>query len=966
MRPRLFHRGGSSRRWWIAFSVLALALAAATQALHAQDDPVKENDRELGQVTRTFAIRNARIVQAPGRVIERGTIVMRNGVIVAVGQNVAVPFDAQVIEGDSMVVYAGFIDGLSHAGVPAPKKPENLPKVAVPGDPPNDRAGIQPDRDVRTLLAPGDASVDSLRMAGFTVAHVVPYGLMLPGAGAIVSLAGDTPGEMVLRGGASMAARFAPADDIYPATTMAIMAKFRDLYNRARQVKTAGEFYGENPAGMERPKQDPVLDAFLPVIDGKAPVVFQANGPLEVYRALALQKDLGFQLVIGGLREAYDIADLIKSRNLPLFLSLDLPKEKKADDAKDSTAKGADSAGRTPTNFFANRHIESFHDVKDEQSFLTQQQRGARRVYYGTAGMLRRQGVRFGFSSVDSKLGDVRENLRMMVENGLSENDALAALTVDPARMLGLEKQLGTVENGKIANLVMTSGNYFNEKAQVRYVFVDGRMFEYNRPTGKKDSAKAGADTSAAKTADAKTPDVKATDAKKNDPDTLIANPALARRRDAGERGSLLIRNATVLTVTKGVLENTDIVVRNGKIDAIGKGLSAPSGGRTIDASGMFVMPGIIDAHSHIAISDVNEWTNPVTAEVWTGDVVDPYDLAVYRALAGGVTTSHVMHGSANAIGGQCETIKHRYGTTDPAGLVMEGAPRTIKFALGENPTRVHGRGFGVHPSTRMGVEDIFRQSFSEAKRYMEAKTRYERERKDNPRVTPPAYSLRLETLAAILRGEILVHCHSYRADEILMLMKVFRDFGIKRLTFQHVNEGFKVAPELAEFGAMASVFSDWWSYKFEVYYSTAYNAAILTRNGVVTSINSDSPELNRHLYHEAAKTLKYGGLSPEEALKLITINPARQLGIDDRVGSIEVGKEADLAIFNADPLSIYAVCQKTIVDGVVRFDRSEDPDDMRLNIDVKRAVDVHTVYKENQDRCMQGTDAFHQLFIER
>ncbi|MEP7218219.1 MAG: amidohydrolase [Bacteroidota bacterium] len=431
----------------------------------------------------------------------------------------------------------------------------------------------------------------------------------------------------------------------------------------------------------------------------------------------------------------------------------------------------------------------------------------------------------------------------------------------------------------------------------------------------------------------------------------------MINRRDAGKRGTLLIRNGTVLTVTKGTFERTDVLVRNGKIERIGEGLSAPAGTDTIDATGMFVMPGIIDAHSHIAIDDVNEYTNPVTPEVWVGDVVDPYDIAIYHALAGGVTTSHVMHGSANVIGGECETIKHRYGTVDPEGLVMEGAPRTIKFALGENPTRVHGRGFGVHPSTRMGVEDVFRQSFTQAKRYMEAQGRYEKEGKKDPHATPPRYDLRMETLAAILRGEIIVHCHSYRADEIVMLMNVFRDFGIKRLVFQHVNEGFKVAPELAQFGAMASVFADWWAYKLEVYYSTAYNASILTRNGVTTSINSDSPELDRHLYHEAAKTRKYGGLTEDEALALITINPAKELGIDDRVGSLEVGKEADIAIFSAHPLSIYAIPQKTIVDGVVRFDRANDPDDMRLNIDTKTSVETATIYHTEADRCMHGTE---------
>jgi len=345
-------------------------------------------------------------------------------------------------------------------------------------------------------------------------------------------------------------------------------------------------------------------------------------------------------------------------------------------------------------------------------------------------------------------------------------------------------------------------------------------------------------------------------------------------------------------------------------------------------------MPGIIDAHSHIALDAVNEGTNIVTAEVETGDVIDPLDVGIYRALAGGVTATHAMHGSANAIGGQCETIKLRYGTYNPDDLKMEGAPRTIKFALGENPMRVHGEGNRLHARTRMGIEQVFRRAFSEARDYMAAQDDYAKKKAADPLAVEPLYDRRMEALADILRGDIIIHCHSYRADEILMLMNVCKDFGVKRLVYQHVNEGFKVAPELAEFGAMASVFADWWAYKFEVYYSTAYNAAILTRNGVVTSINSDSGDYIRHLYHQAGKTQRYGQLTDNEALRLITLNPAIQLGIEDRVGSLEKGKDGDIAIFSAHPLSVYAIPQMTIVDGVVRFDINEDDNDMRMSVD--------------------------------
>ncbi len=419
------------------------------------------------------------------------------------------------------------------------------------------------------------------------------------------------------------------------------------------------------------------------------------------------------------------------------------------------------------------------------------------------------------------------------------------------------------------------------------------------------------------------------------------------------ETGDILIKNGTVITITDGVLEDTDVLIRDGKISKIGKDL-ASGNAKTIDAAGQYVMPGIIDAHSHIALDVVNEATDPNTSDVFVGDAIDPFDVAIYRALAGGVTTSHAMHGSANAVGGQCETIKHRWGVSNPDDMKMDGAPRTIKFALGENPMRVHGEGNRIVPRTRMGVEQIFRQGFAKAQDYQAEWKAY----KANPAgaLEPPKYDLKMETMSDILNGDIIIHCHSYRADEILMLVDVLDDFGVKKICFQHVNEGFKVAPELAAYGAGASVFADWWAYKFEVYYSTAYNATILTRNGVVTSINSDSGELIRHLFHEAAKTQRYGDLTDNEALKLITLNPAIQLGIQDRVGSIEVGKEGDIAIFDKHPLSVYAIPQMTIVDGVVRFDIKNDNDDVRIDINpeekISSFIDHHA--ETEADRCMQ------------
>jgi len=437
------------------------------------------------------------------------------------------------------------------------------------------------------------------------------------------------------------------------------------------------------------------------------------------------------------------------------------------------------------------------------------------------------------------------------------------------------------------------------------------------------------------------------------------------------QKGSVLIKNATVLTVTKGNLESADVLVQNGIITQIGKNISAPNGVQAIDATGKYLMPGIIDAHSHVALDVVNEASAPITSEVRMKDVVNPFEIGIYRALAGGVTVSHAMHGSANVVGGQNATLKHRWGAKDPADIIMQDAPRTIKFALGENPTRVHGRGNGIQPRSRMGVEAVIRNGFNEALQYKKAWETYAaaKNTKGNT-LTPPAYNERLQTLADILDGKIIIHCHSYRADEIYMLINVAKDFNIKKVVFQHTNEGFKVAPEIAEYTMGASVFADWWAYKMEVYYSTAFNAAILQRNGAITSINSDSAELIRHLYHEAAKTQRYGGLTDEEALAMITINPAKQLGIDDKVGSIEVGKQGDLVIFDSHPLSSYAVPQMTFVDGIKYFDIVADKDDQRQLVSATEMVEpIYLRANEEAHRCMQDVeiylDAFDVAFLK-
>ena len=391
----------------------------------------------------------------------------------------------------------------------------------------------------------------------------------------------------------------------------------------------------------------------------------------------------------------------------------------------------------------------------------------------------------------------------------------------------------------------------------------------------------------------------------------------------------ILIRNATILTVSHGTIEKGDILIKDGKIAAIGSNLKAPGDAQVMDASGQFISPGIIDCHSHIAIDGgINEGTVSVSSMVNIADVLNSDDISIYRDLAGGVTTANILHGSANAIGGQTIVIKLRWGL--PASkLPFEGALPGIKFALGENPKRSNYRLAGMpdrYPATRMGVEETIRSAFTEARDYKKAWDDYnKRTAADEKNLIPPRRDLKLDPLVEVLEGKRYVHAHCYREDEILMLLRVAKEFGFHVQTLQHVLEGYKVADEIAAAGTGASTFSDWWAYKVEAYDAIPYNAALMTQRGVIVSINSDDAAEATHLNQEAAKSIRYGGLSHDEALKLVTLNPAIQLGIDKRVGSIDVGKDADLAIYNHDPLSAYAVVEKTLIDGRVYFDRTKD-----------------------------------------
>src|SRR5271170_3161907 len=405
-----------------------------------------------------------------------------------------------------------------------------------------------------------------------------------------------------------------------------------------------------------------------------------------------------------------------------------------------------------------------------------------------------------------------------------------------------------------------------------------------------------------------------------------LASAAALGQSEGTAHHDVVIKNAIVMTVTHGNIANGSIYIKDGKIAAVGETVNAPASATVIDAGGKYLTPGIVDSHSHIALDDdVNEATSPITPHMMMKDAFDYQDKAIYRALAGGVTTSLLLHGSANMIGGQAVVIKHKYGDTRDE-MIFPNAPQSIKFASGENPKRVYGDR-GQLPSTRMGNFEVQREALVQAQEYIHEWDTYNdkiKRNKDDKDATPPKRDLKLEALADILRGKLMVQIHIYRSDEMLTEIAMAKEFGYKIRAFHHALEAYKVADQLAANNIGIATFADWWGYKQEAWDAIPWNATLSMRKGVRVAIKSDSEDYNRRLNQEAAKTMRYGGATEEEALKMITLNAAWIVGVDDRVGSIDVGKDADLVIWDGYPLSSYGVPEKVLIDGDVYFDRTQ------------------------------------------
>ncbi len=940
-----------------------------------------------------YAVRDARVVTGTGVIHDRATVLIADGTIEAVGVDLEIPRDAWVIDGEGLSVYPGLIDSMTDVGQSSDEGGESSGGGPGSSGPeirgPEDRPGTTPWLAAADLVTADDPRIESWREAGFTSAVTVPEAGFFPGQAAVLNLGGEEPRDMVVATPVAQRINFETPGRSFPRSLMGGIAYVRQTLSDAR-------WDGEPVVGDDL-RYDRSWAPLRAALESGLPFLIPAIHGREIDRAFAVAREADLQPVFYGAHGAYDRVAALKESGAAVLVSLDWPEEE----------NDRDPDAETPFRTLAHRQLAP-----------------------STPAELAQAGVPFAFYSAGLSGPDkVFENLRQAIDAGLTEAAALEAMTLGAARIFGVDKLLGSVEPGKLANLVLASAAPWAEDAEIEAVFVDGYLYpgeqedeedqeppasdvsgtwkatletprgqteielelemsedgkvsgemSSERGTSSLEKGRMSADLLTFKTTrtiGSRTVDVSysltvegealtgtasagpmsmeltgertaTAQAESADDEAPEVSPEELRRALAVYQGpveelsTFAITHAKVYTLAGDTLDDATVVVAGGKIDAVGADVKIPDGAKVFDAAGGSLIPGIIDAHSHIAVDGaVNEGTLAVTSMVSIEDVIDPDDIAIYRALAGGVTTINVLHGSANPIGGGNAVLKLRWGG-DADRLRFEGAMPGIKFALGENPKRSRGNPPpGTprrYPATRMGVMDVIRQAFTEAREYRRQWQEHER-----TGGTPPRRDLKLERLAEILDGKRQVHSHCYRADEILQLLRLAEEFDFRIATLQHVLEGYKVANEIAAHGAGASTFSDWWGYKVEAYDAIPHNAALMTERGVLVSINSDSGEEMRHLNQEAAKAVKWGGMDEIEALKLVTLNPAIQLGIDDRVGSIEVGKHADLVLYDGHPLSMFSVVQKTFIDGDLYFDVDADRerqaviDEMRAKLEPK------------------------------
>lgn len=929
-----------------------------------------------------IAIEGARLHLAPGQVVERGTLVIEGNKIKSILKGQAAPAGATVINMQGLDIYPGFIDPFSQYGIgfsyPSTEKTAPVYEIArIGGNAAN--GAIHAEKVWAHEFAGNHEEAQSWINNGFTSVQSAKFDGIFRGQGVHVSLADKIANELVYRAEANHFLSFdkgSSAQD-YPNSLMGAMALIR-------QTLLDAGWYGKNAALAGTGALE--FNAALEALSSKQPhyYVFDTQDLNSQLRAAKLMGEFNLKGALLGNGREYARIDEIKNTSFELILPLNFPA---APDVSDPDLS---------------------HHLKLAE--LRHWERAS-----ANPAALSQAGVNFALTlhGIEDKK-DFWPRLQKAVQSGLSEQDAMAALTTSAATIAGVANIAGKIEPGFMADLAVYQGNPFKDGKLVS-VFLQGQekaivpkdvrplIGEYQLQLGDKSlPLSLGYDSGIKVTLDGKPLEAQGTvnallgraelpgsDGKfrlkldmtrltgqavssdgKTQPLTLtrttpkaadnaatgkasattaafvgaLTSPNVAFGRDAlPGNDKVHIQGATVWTSeAEGVLENTDVIISKGRILQIGQQLMTPPGYRKIDGTGKHLTAGIVDEHSHIALNGgTNEDTDAVTSEVRIGDVLNPEDVSIYRSLAGGVTTAQLLHGSANPIGGQSQLIKLRWGES-AEGLKYQGAPGSIKFALGENVKQANwGDDFTIRfPQSRMGVESVMADAFDAARDYRKTFASYSKlAAKEQNQQLSPRPNLRLEAIAEVLESSRDVHIHSYVQSEILMFIRLAEAYGFKVKAFTHVLEGYKVAKELAAHGAGASTFSDWWAYKFEVYDAIVQNACLMQQAGVLTSLNSDSFEMQRRLNQEAAKSMMYCDMSPEEAWKMITINPAKQLGIDKDTGSIKEGKVADLVLWDANPLSVYARTEMVWVDGKRFYSKEEDAAMRQAQAEEKRAL---------------------------
>ncbi|MBD2755250.1 amidohydrolase family protein [Spirosoma validum] len=953
--------------------------------------------------TGLYAFTNATIIVDPQTTLQNATLLIRDGRIEAVGTSVSVPAGAVVADLKGKRIYPALIDINSDYGMPevkverrgffAPPQLESNKKGAYYWN-----QAVQPENDASLLFKSIPAKADELRKLGFGVVLTHPHDGVVRGTGALVTLADDRENTLVLKPNVTAHYSFSKGSSgqTYPNSMMGSVALIRQAMYDADWYKRAGNKEQENLS----------LDALNRI--RPLPAIFEANDKLGILRADKIGDEFGIQYIIASTGDEYQRIDEVKATGASLIVPLNYPQPYDVEDAWD-----ADNV--------------SLAELKHWEMAPM------------NAGRLAAANIPFALTTAGLKSkADFWGNLRKAIENGLSEQKALEALTTVPARLIRVDDQVGTLQKGRLANFIITSGNLFSADNVIFENWMRGKQYivtnkdvadfrgSWNLTVGAQSNLKlnisgkspdkpeyqiqadtvkitpkvtlsgdlismqiqmdkkkpgttrlTGYRTGTTMKGEGETPDgkvvtwsaVRTGDApvstsavSATSTTTASTTAAMATSTTATVPGSttatilypfvgmgnaqkpksetVMIRNATVWTNEKeGILTNADVFVTGGKISKVGKNLPVPADIKVLDGTGKHLTNGIIDEHSHIALLSVNEGSQSSTAEVRMSDVVNPEDINIYRQLAGGVTTSQLLHGSANAIGGQSAIVKLKWGES-PEGMLIKGADGFIKFALGENVKQANwGDANRIRfPQTRMGVEQVYMDHFMRAKEYAKTWSTYNAlNAKAKTTAIAPRRDIELDALAEILANKRFITCHSYVQSEINMLMKVADSLGFKVNTFTHILEGYKLADKMAKHGAGGSSFADWWAYKMEVHDAIPYNAALMHRQGVTVSINSDDAEMARRLNQEAAKTVEYGGIAEEDAWKMVTLNPAKLLHLDNRLGSIKVGKDADLVLWNAHPLAIYARPEITMIEGAIYFSL-KDEDRKREQMQAERA----------------------------